>query len=120
DAEAVAGALDLDAADRGVRQLRLEVVADLPVLDDVVRVLLAVSEPARLPVGRDAEPEPVGIDLLSHQALPSSSRCADASASPPALSTASSAAAPAATSSCVASSVAAVSVSVTAPAFSSS
>ena len=42
DAEAVTGALDLDAADRGVRQLGHEVVADLPVLDDVVDVLLAV------------------------------------------------------------------------------
>ena len=36
DPQPVTGALDLDAADRGVRQLRHEVVADLPVLDDVV------------------------------------------------------------------------------------
>ena len=43
DPEAVTGALDLDAADRGVRQLGHEEVADLPVLDDVVDVLLAVA-----------------------------------------------------------------------------
>ena len=30
------------------------------------RVLLAVGDPARLPVGDDAEPEPVGVDLLTH------------------------------------------------------
>ena len=66
DAQAVAGALDLDAADGRVRQLGHEVVADLPVLDDVVAVLVAVGEPARLPVGGDAEAEPVGVDLLAH------------------------------------------------------
>src|ERR671916_542659 len=72
DAQAVAGALDLDPADRGMRQLGHQVVADLPVLDDVVAVFLAVSEPTRLPVGRDAEPEPVGVDLLSHYFVSSS------------------------------------------------
>jgi hypothetical protein len=67
DPQSVAGALDLDAADGRVRELRHQVVADLPVLDDVVAVLVAVGEPAGLPVGRDAEPEAVRVDLLAHQ-----------------------------------------------------
>src|SRR5690606_1241065 len=66
DAQAVPGPLDLDPADGRVRQLGHQVVPDLPVLDDVVRVLLAVGEPAGLPLGRDAEPEAVGVDLLPH------------------------------------------------------
>ena len=41
DAQAVTRALDLDAADGGPLELRHQVVADLPVLDDVVLVLLA-------------------------------------------------------------------------------
>ena len=40
DAQAIAGALDLDAADGGVGKLGHQVVADLPVLDDVVGVVL--------------------------------------------------------------------------------
>ena len=67
DAQAVTGALDLDAADRRVRELVHEVVADLPVLDDVVDVLLTGGEPAGLPLGGDTEAEAVGIDLLTHQ-----------------------------------------------------
>ena len=66
DPEAVTGALDLHAADGGVGQLRHEEVADLPVLDDEVAVLLAIGEPARLPLGGDPEPEPIGVDLLTH------------------------------------------------------
>src|SRR4029453_18219356 len=66
DPHAVAGALDLDPADGGVGQLAHQVVADLPVLDDCVPVLLAGGQPPRLPVGGDAEPEPIGIDLLAH------------------------------------------------------
>ena len=65
DAQPVTGALDLDAADRRVRHLRHEVVADLPVLDEVVGVL-AVAEPPALPVGGDTEAEPVRVDLLAH------------------------------------------------------
>src|SRR5690606_9470343 len=66
DAQPVPGALDLDPADGRVRQLGHQVVPDLPVLDDVVRVLVAIGEPAGLPLGRDAEPEAVGVDLLPH------------------------------------------------------
>src|SRR5262249_25612132 len=58
DAQSVTRALDLDATDRGVRKLPAEVVADAPVLDQAVGVLLVVGEPARLPVGGDAEAEP--------------------------------------------------------------
>ena len=72
DPEPVAGALDLDAAHGRSLELGHQVVADLPVLDHRVLVV-AVVEPARLPVGRDAEAEPVGIDLLAHQSLVSSS-----------------------------------------------
>src|SRR5215207_8816159 len=66
DAQAVTGALDLDAADGRVRQLAHQVVAHLPVLDDVVAVGLAVGEPPRLPVGGDAEAKAVRVDLLAH------------------------------------------------------
>src|SRR5450759_2627352 len=50
-----------------MRELAAEVVADLPVLKEAVGVLLAVGEPPRLPVGGDAEPKPVRVDLLAHQ-----------------------------------------------------
>jgi hypothetical protein len=46
DAQAIAGALDLDPADGGVGQFAHQVVADLPVLDDVVAVLVTIGEPA--------------------------------------------------------------------------
>ena len=68
DAKPVTRALDLDPAHRGRLELGRQVVADLPVLDHRVLVA-AVVEPARLPVRRDAEPEPVGVDLLTHQLL---------------------------------------------------
>src|SRR5581483_478277 len=65
DPEPVTGALDLDAAHRGAPELGVEVFADLDVLGEVVGVL-AVGEPARLPVGDDPEAEPVGVHLLAH------------------------------------------------------
>src|SRR5262249_2091771 len=65
-AQPVARALDLDAAHGRALELLAEVVTDLPVLDEGVRVLLLVRDPARLPVGCDTEPEPVGVDLLTH------------------------------------------------------
>src|SRR5205823_3817329 len=70
------------------RRLELphQVPADLPVLREVVLVL-ALAEPARLPVGGDAQPEAVRIDLLTHQ--PSSF-----SSSAPASSTGSTASTP--------------------------
>ena len=66
DAKSITSALDLDPADGGGLELGHQVVADLPVLDDAV-LIAAVGEPTRLPVRRDAESEPVGVDLLTHQ-----------------------------------------------------
>ena len=73
DAQTVARALDLDAAHHRSFQLLLQVVTDLPVLDELVRVLLVLGEPPRLPVGGDPEAEPVRVDLLTHYLLASGS-----------------------------------------------
>src|SRR6185503_10915663 len=70
DAQAVTRALDLHPADGRVRQLLAQVVADPPVLDEAVLVLLTIGEPPRLPVGGHAEAEPVRVDLLTHVRLP--------------------------------------------------
>ena len=70
DAQPVTGALDLDPAHHGAHELRPQVVADLPVLDEQVLVLLVLGEPPRLPVGGDAEAEPVRVDLLAHYFSP--------------------------------------------------
>src|SRR5918999_861947 len=56
DPEAVTCPLDLHAADRRPAELGVEVLADLDVFGEVVGVL-AVREPARLPVGDDPEAE---------------------------------------------------------------
>src|SRR5262249_24491028 len=66
DPQPVARPLDLDPAHRGAFELPAEVVADLPVLDEEVGVFLLVGDPTRLPVGGDAEPEAVRVDLLTH------------------------------------------------------
>ena len=66
--KAVTRPLDLDAADGGSFELTHQIVADLPVLDDGVLVI-AVVEPAGLPVRRDSESEPVRVDLLAHYSL---------------------------------------------------
>ena len=68
DAEPVTGPLDLDPADRRPLELAGQVVADLPVLDQVVLVV-PVVEPPRLPIGGDAEAKPVRVDLLAHLCL---------------------------------------------------
>jgi hypothetical protein len=65
DPHPVAGALDVDPGDAGVAEPLLEVAADLDVLVQVLPVVL-VAVPARLPVGGDAQPEAVRVDLLSH------------------------------------------------------
>ena len=63
DADAVTGALDLDLGDAGAVEARLQQVADLDVLGDVVGVALTglrrVGEPARHVVGGDPESEAV-------------------------------------------------------------
>src|SRR5690606_34228610 len=62
----VAGALDLDLRDAGPLHALGEHAADGDILLDVLGVLL-VGVPARLPVGGDAQTEPVRVDLLTHQ-----------------------------------------------------
>ena len=47
-------------------QLLDQCVDAVVLLDDELAVVLTRGEPARLPVGGDAEAEPVGVDLLSH------------------------------------------------------
>ena len=64
DADLVAGALDLDTADSSRLELGHQRTTDLPVLGEVVLVL-ALAEPAALPVGGDTQPEAVRIDLLT-------------------------------------------------------
>src|SRR5690606_39072631 len=67
------GALDLDVADAGAVELRLQQATDLDVLGHVVGVTLSrlrrVREPARHVVRGDAEAEAVRVDLLSHYLL---------------------------------------------------
>src|SRR3989440_2058809 len=77
DAYPVAGALDVHFGDSGALQVLGHHLADLDVLRDVVLVQL-VGVPPALPVGRDAEPEPVRVNLLTHYSVSSS---ADSSAS---------------------------------------
>ena len=61
----LAAALDRDVGEAGMRELALDVVADLQVLgEDVGEVFLV--EPVRLPVVDVADPEAAGVDLLSH------------------------------------------------------
>src|SRR3954452_20468864 len=67
DPHPVAGALDLDLGDAGTLHALGEQLADGDVLTDVALVEL-VGVPAGLVVGGDAEPEPVRVDLLAHQA----------------------------------------------------
>ena len=67
DAKTLVRTLHLDTGDRRVGHLRVEVIADLPILDHIVDVLLAASEPARLPIRGDSQPEAVGIYFLPHQ-----------------------------------------------------
>ena len=80
DSQAITRALDLDPADRGVRQFGEQEIADLPVFDDVVGVFLAIGEPTALPLGGDTEPEAVGVDFLTPQ-LASSAESSPSSSS---------------------------------------
>ena len=53
DAHSFASTFHLDPADRRVCQILHDVLTDLPVLDEVVRILLPAGKPPRLPVGGD-------------------------------------------------------------------
>src|SRR6185369_3579984 len=75
DADPVPGALDVHLGDAGTLQAPGHQLADLDILSDVVLVEL-VRVPAALPVGGDAEPEPVRVNLLAHYSAPSSEAAA--------------------------------------------
>src|SRR5690606_37960631 len=77
DPDPIAGALDVDLRDAGPLQPGRHHLPDLDVLGDVVGVEL-VGVPARGPVGRDAEPEPVRVNFLTHYSVPSLSASAAA------------------------------------------
>src|SRR4029078_6132648 len=66
DVDPVTGALDLDPADAGALHALGEQATDRGVFLHVVAVELVGVPPALVP-GGDAEAEPVGVDLLSHQ-----------------------------------------------------
>ena len=66
DTKSIASPFDLDPADQGMGETARDEFADLPILDQVVRVLL-VGEPPRLPIGCHPEPKAVWIDLVAHQ-----------------------------------------------------
>src|SRR4029450_1619110 len=63
---------DQDVRQPRVRELVRDVLADLDVLEDVVRELLLAGVPVGLPVVDDAHAEPAGGNLLAHQATASS------------------------------------------------
>src|SRR5690606_33966265 len=58
--------LDHDLAHHGVRQLLLEEIADLDVVVQHVREVLAVRIPARGPVALDGKAKPGRVDFLAH------------------------------------------------------
>jgi hypothetical protein len=70
NANAVTGALDLDAADAGTVEAAGEQRTNLDVLGYVVLVTLTllsgVREPTRLVVGSYAKSETVWVDFLTH------------------------------------------------------
>ncbi len=57
---------DVDVGEAGVRELAVDVVADLHVLHQRVRELLRRHEPVRLPRVDDADPQAARVDLMSH------------------------------------------------------
>src|SRR5207302_2096180 len=52
-----------------MRELAVDVLADLDVLDQVLRELLLPRPPVRLPVVDDADAHPAGMNFLTHQAV---------------------------------------------------
>src|ERR1022692_255440 len=66
DARVLGRALDRDLANRGVRKLLLQIRADLDVLVQYRREMLAVRVPLRRPVAIDGKAEPDRMYFLSH------------------------------------------------------
>ena len=62
---------DQDVGQAGVAELRVDVVTDPDVLEDVRRELLLPHVPVGLPVVDDADPQAAGMHLLAHQATAS-------------------------------------------------
>jgi hypothetical protein len=69
DLDLVLVLLDRDVREPGVRQLVLDVVADVDVLQQIVGEL-ALVEPGRLPVVDVADPEGLGVHFVPHGYLP--------------------------------------------------
>src|SRR5208283_3796763 len=67
DARVLRRALDRDLAHRGVGVLLAQIVADLDVLVERGREMLAVRVPLRSPVAVDREAKAGRIDFLSHE-----------------------------------------------------
>src|SRR5262249_34686003 len=72
---------DQDVGQTRVRELRVDVLADANVLEDVVRELLLAGVPVGLPVVDHAHAEPARMDLLAHYFSPSSGVSASSGAS---------------------------------------
>src|SRR5215469_16073162 len=66
DARLLGRALDDDAADAGLHQALIQEAAQLQILVQQ-RTVVAAGEPARIPGAVDAEAEPRGMDLLTHE-----------------------------------------------------
>src|ERR671934_218730 len=63
---------DQDVREPGVRELPVDVLADLDVLEQVGGKVLRAGVPVRLPVVDDADAHPAGMNLLTHYVAASS------------------------------------------------
>src|SRR4030095_8822757 len=63
---------DQDVREPRVRELPVDVLADLDVLEQVRGELLRLRVPVRLPVVDDADAQPTGMNFLTHQSVVSS------------------------------------------------
>src|SRR5207237_857544 len=63
---------DQDVGEARVRELLVDVLADLDVLEQILRELLRARVPVRLPVVDDADAHAAGMNLLAHYASVSS------------------------------------------------
>src|SRR4030095_2825977 len=59
---------DKDGGETGIAELRVDVVTDPDVLEDVRRELLLPHVPVGLPIVDDADPQAAGVHLLAHYA----------------------------------------------------
>src|SRR5437870_5871142 len=66
DARVLGGSLDRHLRNRRMREFLFQILAHLDVFGERRRVVLAVGEPLRRPIPRDAEAEPDRMNLLSH------------------------------------------------------